>query len=69
MKKEVVRDEKLWYFQVPQEYVFFEEMDTLLFKDDAQQWAEIDFMRSPWGSKFWKAGQPVDAFSSTNFLQ
>lgn len=61
--------EKLWYFQVPQEYVGFEDIETSLFKMDAQQWVEIDFMRPPCVPKFWKAGQPIDAFSSTNFLQ
>ena len=69
MKEEVIRDEKLWYFQVPRGYVFFEEIEILLFKEDAQQWTEIDFMRPPWIPKFWKAGQPIDAFSSANFLQ
>ena len=48
MKEEVIRDEKLWYFQVPRGYVFFEEIEILLFKEDAQQWTEIDFMRPPW---------------------
>ncbi len=67
MKEEVIRDEKLWYFQVPRGYVFFEEIEILLFKEDAQQWTEIDFMRPPWIPKFWKAGQPIDAFSSANF--
>ncbi|MFR1723919.1 hypothetical protein [Emergencia timonensis] len=69
MKEEVIRDEKLWYFQVPREYVFFEEIEILLFKEDAAQWAEIDFMRPPWVPKLWNAGQPIDAFSSANFLQ
>lgn len=60
---------KLWYFQVPQEYVTFEKIEILLFKEDAQQWEEIVFMRPPWVPKFWKAGQSIDAFSSANFLQ
>lgn len=33
MKEEVIRDEKLWYFQVPRGYVFFEEIEILLFKE------------------------------------
>ena len=69
MKKEMIRSETLWYFQVPQKYNIFEKFEKALFSDNTQKWAEIDFTRPALVPKFWKTGQPVDAFNSADFLQ
>lgn len=67
--KETIRNEKLWYYEVPREYVFFYDKERKLLEENLQQCAEIDFARPPRIPKIWKLGQPVDAFSSANFLQ
>lgn len=68
MEKEIIRNEKRWYYEVPKEYVLFNKKEEKLFDGNLQQCAEIDFARPPLIPKIWRQGQPIDLFSSANFL-
>ena len=61
------RNEKLWYFEVPKDYILFTNPERYFFHEEENEWCQIDFVRANLPI-VWSAGQPVSAFDSGRFL-
>ncbi len=68
MKGEIDKTEKLWYYDVPDWCIMFDELECEFFYKESQQWSQIDFTRPPCIFKFWNKSNVIDAFSSEEFL-
>ena len=47
MKGEIDKTEKLWYYDVPDWCIMFDELECEFFYKESQQWSQIDFTRPP----------------------
>ena len=62
-----LRDEQLWYYRVPDEYIFFTKAEECFLGND-DNWVQFDFCRPTKTPKFWKEGMPRDAFSIDTYV-
>lgn len=66
--KSILKNEELYFYLVPKDYIFFTREEKLLFSNDLISWNQINIVRPAGSGKIWSYGEPIDLLSSADFL-